>query len=288
MRGKESHSTTLSEHAQGVFLMDAVARIGTVPYLNAMPLIYPLEKKVVHSKYIFEITKAPPSRLARLLQTAMVDVALISIVEPMKEKRLRIISGISICSHGACHTVQLFYKDDPSKIKTLALDQESLTSNILARVILNEKFNVQPESKTILNPDENTLNEFDAFVSIGDKTFNLLRKNMSHIDLGEAWMELTGLPIVFAVWVIAPHYKDRDIIEVLRNSCRMGLQMLDEFIPRVARTRDIPMDELTRYFHQNLDYRLDVDEKKGIALLFEYGNKLGLLPPPRLMEYYFG
>jgi len=288
MRGKERNYSTLFEGAQGELLMKSVARIGTVPYLNALPLVYPIEKKVVHSKYEFEITKAPPSRLANLLKTAMLDVALISVVEPMKEKRLRIISGISICSPGACRTVQLFHKGDPSQIKTLALDKESLTSNILARVLLNEKYSIQPECQTVLNPDENTLNEFDAFVSIGDKTFNLLKKNMSHIDLGEAWMELTSLPIVFAVWVIAPHYKDRDIIEVLRSSCRLGLQMLDEFIPRVARTRDIPMEELTSYFHKNLEYRLDTEEKKSIMKLFELGYKINLLPPPRLMEYCLG
>jgi chorismate dehydratase len=288
MRGKERHLTTLSEDAQGVFNMDAVARIGTVPYLNAMPLVYPLEKNVLHSKYAFEITKAPPSRLAKLIQTAGIDVALISVVEPMKDKRQRILSGISICSHGPCLTAQLFHKGDPSEIKTLALDMESMTSNILARVILNEKYKIQPECKAVLNPNENTLNEYDAFVSIGDKTFGLLKKGMNHTDLGEAWFELTSLPVVFAVWTLAPHFKDRDIIEVLRSSCKMGLQMLDEFIPRIARTRDIPMEDLTRYFHQNLDYKLDSDEKKGIALLFEYGHKLGLLPPPRLMEYYFG
>jgi len=48
------------------------------------------------------------------------------------------------------------------------------------------------------------------------------------------------------------------------------------------------MDELTTYFHKNGDYNLDVEEKKGIAKLFELGHKIDLLPPPRLMEYYFG
>jgi len=268
--------------------MQAIARIGTVPYLNAMPLLLPIEKKTIHSKYEFEITKAPPSRLTRLLQGATIDVAMLSVVEPMKEKRFRIISGISICSHGPTHTVQLFHKGDPGDIKLLALDAESCTSNILARIILGEKYGIAPECKTVLNPDENTLNEYDAFVSIGDKTFNLLKKNMSHIDLGEAWTELTGLPMVYAVWVLAPHFKDRDIIEVLRQSCKLGLQMLDEIIPRISRTRDIPMEELTRYFHKNVEYSLDTEEKKGIAKLFELGHKLNLLPPPRLMEYYFG
>ena len=288
MRGKERHISTLSDRANGASMLKTIARIGSVPYLNAMPLVLPIEKNVIHSKYEFEITKAPPSRLVKLLQMAVLDVALLSVVEAMKDKRIRILSGMCICSHGPTHTVQMYHKGDPSQIKTLALDIESCTSNLLGRVILNEKYGIKPECKTVRDPNENTLNDFDAFIAIGDKNFHLLKKGMTHIDLGEAWVELTGLPIVYAVWCIAPHFKDRDIIEVLRVSSKMGLQMLDEIIPRVARTRDIPMDELANYFHKNVDYKLEGEEKKGIAKLFELGHKIDLLPPPRLMEYYFG
>ena len=87
---------------------------------------------------------------------------------------------------------------------------------------------------------------------------------------------------------MAPHFKDRDIIDLLRRSSKMGLQMLDEIVPRISRTRDIPMEVLTGYFHHNVYYDLGTDEKKGVARLFEFGHQLDLLPPPRRLEYFFG
>lgn len=268
--------------------MSQIVRIGTVSYLNAMPLTLPIEKGVIHAKYQFEITKAPPARLATQMRVGSLDVALLSIVEPLIEKRFRIISGMSICSNGPCLTVQLFYKGDLEKIKILGLNKDSKTSNILAQVILNEKYGIRPQRVIVSDPDKSTLDQVDAFVSLGDRTFDLLKSDMQRIDLGEAWKDLTGLPIVFAVWVLAPHYKDRDIIPVLRTAREMGLQMLDEIVPRISRTRDIPMDVLTRYFHDNLDYILETEEKKGVAKLFELGSKIALLPPPRKVEYYLG
>jgi chorismate dehydratase len=268
--------------------MSQIARIGTVSYLNALPLTLPLEKGVIHSKYEFEITKAPPARLAHLMKVGSLDVSILSVVEPLIEKRFRIISGMSICSNGPSLTVQLFYKGELSKIKVLGLNKDSKTSNILAQVILNEKYQIRPKTVVVSNPDKSTLDQVDAFVSIGDRTFDLLKSDMQRIDLGEAWKDLTGFPIVFAVWVLAPHYKDRDIIPVLRSAREMGLQMLDEIVPRISRTRDIPMEVLTRYFHENIDYILETDEKKGIAKLFEFGSKIDQLPKPRKVEYYFG
>ena len=289
VRGKEHDISTIFDGSHGVTLMQAYARIGTVSYLNAMPLLLPLEKKTLHSKYDFIIKKAPPARLAKLIHTAEIDVALLSVVEPMKERRHRIIDGMCICSNGPTLSVQIFHKGDPSQIKTLGLDYESKTSNILAQVILHERYGIRPENVIVRDPNEKTLDDVDAFVAIGDKTFNLLlNTDMPHIDMGEAWKEITGLPVVYAVWVMAPHFKDRDIIDVLRRSTTMGLQMLDEVIPRISRTRDLPMDLLTNYFHKNVNYNLGVEEKKGIAKLFQLGADMEILPPVRKLEYYYG
>ena len=288
MRGKEYHISTLPEGSLRVVNMHSTLRLGTVPYLNAMPLTLPIEKKEVHSKFEFNITKAPPSRLAHMIQVADLDVALLSIVEPMKERRLSIIDGMSIHSDGPTLSVQIFHKGDPSQIKKLGLDVESKTSNILGQIILSEKYGIRPETIQVSDPNEKTLDEVDAFISIGDKTFKLLDSDMERFDLGEAWKEITGLPVVFAVWVMAPHFKDRDIIEILRRSQTMGLQMLDQIIPRISRTRDIPMEVLSQYFHENVHFTLGTPQKKGVAKMFELAHKLDLLPPTRKMEYLFG
>ncbi|MBU1023318.1 menaquinone biosynthesis protein [bacterium] len=268
--------------------MHSTIRLGTVPYLNAMPLTLPIEKKEIHSKFEYNIIKAPPSRLAHMIHIADLDVALLSVVEPMKERRLRVIDGMSINSNGPTLSVQIFHKGDPSQIKKLGLDFESKTSNILGQIILSEKYGIRPETVMVRDPDKKTLDKVDAFISIGDKTFKLLNSDMEHFDLGETWKEITGLPVVFAVWVMPPHFRDRDIIDVLRRSSSMGLQMLDQIIPRISRTRGIPMEVLTQYFHKNVHFTLGTEEKKGVAKMFELAHKIDLLPPARKLEYFFG
>ena len=55
------------------------------------------------------------------------------------------------------------------------------------------------------------LREADAAVVIGDVAlratlFDARRLGLSVLDLGEAWRELTGLPMVFALWAARRDY----------------------------------------------------------------------------------
>ncbi|MEO7993950.1 MAG: MqnA/MqnD/SBP family protein, partial [bacterium] len=85
-------------------------RLGVVPYLNAMPLWVPLEKRIIATPHSFSFEKAVPDRLARELASGGVDIALLSIVEALKNRRLKIMEGACISSRGAVETVQLFHR----------------------------------------------------------------------------------------------------------------------------------------------------------------------------------
>src|SRR3989440_2287846 len=62
-------------------------RVGSVPYLNAVPLTRGLED---------EIILATPAKLAELLQRDELDAALVSIVEVLHRDRYDILDGIAI------------------------------------------------------------------------------------------------------------------------------------------------------------------------------------------------
>src|ERR1044071_6003076 len=71
-------------------------RVGSVPYLNAVPLTRGLEG---------EIKFVPPAQLAEMLARAELDAALVSITEVLFNDRYDVLDGIAIASLGEVFSV---------------------------------------------------------------------------------------------------------------------------------------------------------------------------------------
>src|SRR5690606_29028272 len=86
----------------------------------------------------------------------------------------------------------------------VALGSTSRTGVLLAQMLLADRYGVRPDY--FVCPPELTqmLLEADAAVLIGDVALRARCEAPAHgftvIDLGQAWREWTGLPMVFAVW----------------------------------------------------------------------------------------
>ena len=64
-------------------------RVGSVPYLNAVPLTRGLEDQILF---------APPSQLAEMLRRDELDAALVSVTEVLLSDRYDILDGVAIAS----------------------------------------------------------------------------------------------------------------------------------------------------------------------------------------------
>src|SRR6059036_3343888 len=133
-------------------LSDSLApfRVGSVPYLNAVPLTRGLEE---------QITFVTPSKLARMLQRDELDAALVSVVEVLFHDRYDILDGIAIASLGEVKSVFLAHKKPIEEIREVYCDSASLTSVELLRVLLAER-GLHPEFKTLDTYDFAALPEF--------------------------------------------------------------------------------------------------------------------------------
>ena len=117
-------------------------RIGSVQYLNAVPLTRGIEDKVIF---------ATPARLAELLRRNELDAALVSTVEVLLTDRYDILDGIAIASFGEVYSVLLAHQRPLEEIKEIYCHTASLSGLNLLKILLAER-GLKPEFKPLENP----------------------------------------------------------------------------------------------------------------------------------------
>ena len=176
--------------------MKARFRVGCVPYVNARPLVACFDQPNEFVEVVYDV----PSRLPALLDSGEVDAILVSSIEYLRREDLVIAADVGIMSNGPVASVRMLSKVPLEEIQTLALDESSMTSNMLAQIILAER-GVRPSLVT-MEPDQAAmLAACDACVLIGDKGLEADGTGLVDVDLGAAWTEMTGEPFVWALWL---------------------------------------------------------------------------------------
>ena len=171
-------------------------RVGCVPYVNARPLVAAFDQPNEFVDVVYDV----PSRLPALLDSGEVDAILVSSIELLRRDDLLPVAEVGIMSYGPVRSVRMLSKVPLAEIKTLALDKSSLTSNILAQIILAEQ-GVFPATETADPDPTEMLKNHDACVVIGDIGFEAYGTGLVDIDLGQAWTDMTGMPFVWAMWL---------------------------------------------------------------------------------------
>jgi chorismate dehydratase len=248
-------------------------RVGSVEYLNAVPLTRGIEDQIVFTT---------PARLAELLRRDELDAALVSITEVLFNDRYDILDGIAIASLGEVYSVILAHKRPLEEAAEIFFDTASLTSVSLLKVLLAER-GLKPEFKPLEN--YKAAAEKDFVLLIGDRAIDFQRAPHTHeiFDLGAAWFELTNLPFVYAVWALRRGVENKALRRLLRETKGFGMETLDVIIRNhPAYDLDFRKDYLGWLIH----FHLGADEKRGIAKFCELLHKHGLGPvfEPKLIS----
>jgi chorismate dehydratase len=237
-------------------------RIGCVQYLNSKPLI---------TAYPGDVVLDHPSRLAAALSEDRMDAALVPIFEAFSTRPYLAVDGVAIASDGPVYSVFLAYLGDLSQIRTLALDPASLTSAHLVQVLLREYHGIAPECTR----READLEAGEAQLLIGNQAIEFRRKapaEVKFLDLGEEWKLRTGLPFVFALWLLRPTLEDSASVgKEFRRLKAEGTAL----IRKIAQKEEcIGPDLALRYLTEYIHFDLGPREKEGIekfrALLLKH------------------
>jgi len=227
-------------------------RVGSVRYLNAVPLTRGLEHEVVF---------ATPSELAEQLRRDELDAALVSVTEVLFTDRYDVLDGIAIASLGEVKSVLLAHRRPLEEAEEIFCDPASLTSVQLLRVLLDER-GLKPQFKPLSSYDFSALPDFALL--IGDPALDFLQSSCEHEnwDLGAAWFELTKLPFVYAVWALRRGLENSSLRRQLREARDFGLDTLDYII---RNRTEYDFDFRNDYLSWHIHYHLGADEKRGLA-----------------------
>ena len=240
----------------------ASLRIGCVQYLNSKPLIYGYDGPVVFDH---------PSGLARALAAGNLDVALVPTFEALRTPHYILADGVAIASDGPVYSVFLAHRKPLAEVRSVALDPASLTSVHLFQVLLREYHGLQPQLLDLSAFPR----EADAALIIGNQAIDFRKQNKDAypiLDLGEEWKRCTGLPFVFAPWLLRPDLPDAaEVAGELRALKARGLAHLDEIIHAEPRDPSFTRGYLTQHIRFDLGDREKAGIEKYRELLAKYG-----------------
>lgn len=112
----------------------------------------------------------------------------------------------------------------------------------------------------------------DAALIIGDPALRVDPASLPwHVyDLGAEWVEMTGLPMVFAVWAGRKGTVTPELVAAFQDSCRYGLAHMEEIVAAEAEARGFAPGVVREYLTQNIVHRLGPRDYQGMELFLEY------------------
>lgn len=256
-------------------------RIGAVSYLNSKPLIEGLPGSLRGSELVLDY----PSRLADLLTAEQLDVALIPSVEFLRNPTYQIVSDACVATRGPVLSVKLYSRVPLGDVRTLALDEGSRTSAALVRIMLAERYGVEPLLQPL--PMGSSCEECtaDAMLLIGDRAMLPPHETFVSVwDLGEEWLRWTGLPFVFALWAARPGANLAGIEATLIEARDLGVKRIPEIARREAPKLGIGESLALRYLTTNLHFRLGSAEMSGLRLFAQLAEMRGLVPARQIPQ----
>jgi chorismate dehydratase len=244
-----------------------------VSYLNTAPLVWGM----VHGPQqgLFDLEFRVPAVCADRMASGAADIGIVPSFE-LTRQDLEIVPGAGIACHGPVRSILLLSTKPAGEIRTLAADCSSRTSVQLARVILARKFGSLPEVYSHAPDVDAMLRHADAALIIGDPALRVDPARLPYhwYDLGAEWVEMTGLPMVFAVWAAQRGAASPEVGEAFRESCRYGRERLEEIVATESAKREFPPEVVREYLTRHIVHELGERDYRGMELFLRYAREL--------------
>lgn len=262
-------------------------RVGAVSFLNTKPLIYPILNGQLQTEQISLSVKVP-SRLAIKLNNGELDIGLIPIIEYFRANATgagyRILPNIAVGSRGSVLSIQLFSRVPIQDIQHIALDTSSRSSVALLKILLAEKYQINPTFRSCDPSIDLRTTGTDAVLLIGDAALKNLGTTEYSVDLGAEWQELTGLPFVYACWVVRKDVNLGNMPQLLLEAKILGIKQIPEIARIEAKKLGFPENLCRDYLQNHINYDLDQSAIAGLKLYHKLAVKHKLVKSDKTLS----
>jgi chorismate dehydratase len=237
--------------------MTPLPRVGSLPYLNSEPFFACLEG--------VEPVSMVPRSLGAVMLRGELDAGLLSLADALALGDAVDLLPFGIATPGATGSVHVWSHCPLEKLHgaTIGVTGETSTSVRILRLLLERRYGVKDARWTTLH------GAADAVLVIGDEALRRRGRPSRFAcctDLGTEWATWTGLPAVFASWVVRrslPAAARARLAAAIEGALTRGLATLDAI---AARRRDTGISQAeTVAYLRNFIYRFGSDEGRAIA-----------------------
>ncbi|MEE2841706.1 MAG: menaquinone biosynthesis protein [Chloroflexota bacterium] len=246
-------------------------RVGHMTYLNSEVFYRHLPEESC------ELVAMPPRAMAAAVDRGDLAAGPLPTAEVFRlGDAVRPLGNLGVASDGSANSVFLFSHLPVDKLngKRIAVTTHTATSIQLLRVLFADLWNVSGHE--FVRTDES----HDAALWIGDPA--LERRSSGQYpyryDLGRSWKGLTGLPFVFAEWVIradVPRDRANQLERLVSQATQAGTDFFS--VLKISRERATPAmseSDVADYIRA-FTYFLGPRERRGQQ---EFRRRLELLP----------
>jgi chorismate dehydratase len=248
-----------------------VMKVARIPYLSCEPFYFEMQRRGIA---LYDVL---PSALAEAAAKGEIDAGPLPLADCFHlDAQFRFLSGFCLATIRRAGSVVLHAKRPIQDLTgaRIGIPGEAATSFRLLQVLIALKYQSQPAAYLTLE------DACDAILLIGNEGLRQRHGILEYphsYDLGDEWYQWTGLPFVFARWIVR---KDADPKEaaMLEDTLFVGLQDWADGLFRPAPPRDRlrmhPRDILD--YTQGLRYFIGRTEQRAMDLFRHYLDQLDM------------
>jgi len=239
--------------------------LGTVPYLNALPLIWALE----HRPDV-ELVRLLPSQLGAQLESGVLHASLSPVFDVLNGVGGAILGDAIVGATREVRSVLLFHRAPITELRSVALDSSSHSSVNLTRVLLRDFYKTAPDFSDAPPDLEKMLAYHDGAVLIGDPALEAAQTSgdWQVLDLARAWHDFTGLSFTFAAWT-GKRGLNRDAAQelggVLDEARDEGAENIERITEENPTRSALSPSVRSSYLSHAIEYRFSPAHQAGLA-----------------------
>ena len=253
--------------------------IGRVSFSNCDPIFDGISPE-------WTILSAPPAWLTgHIMRRDCIAAPIPSADYASNSEKLMLLPDIGIVSNGEVGSVLLFGNRPIENMRDIALPTDSSTSKVLLSWIIKNR-GLDPKFIET-GPDINImLEKCDGALLIGDRAIlaSISHPELVKMDLGAEWTRITGLPMVFGVFV-ARRDSPEDILRDAHSEMIKQVELFESdqkwrasVIYRTSKKLGFPEERVEDYFRKEVRNRMSQDDIDGLLLFLK--EACGMLEPP--------